>query len=359
MRLLLFVPLLFLISCYPTGHDFYQTAATAETTPVESSGDAADDMAIWVHPQNPAKSLIIGSDKKRGLEFYALTGEKVADFPHAAFNNVDVRQSVQIGKDTMDLIGCSNTDENSLSIFLFSPDSLKLTELIDSTLPGPPDGIYGFSFFLSPVNGFLYAFVTGRNGTLDQWLLKASSQPGKITGILVRRMQFQGKCEGIVADDDNGILYVAEEQMGIWKVPAEPDQSTSRARVDLLRSNPNLAADLEGLALYKGSSPEEGYLVASSQGNSSFAVFQRQGVNIYVGSFRIKANDELGIDKVTNSDGIEVTALPLGNEFPYGLFVAQDDVNEAPEGMQRQNFKLIPWEKIAVAFKTPLLPANR
>ena len=41
--------------------------ASAETVPVAHAGDAADEPAIWVHPTNPAASLIIGNDKKRAL----------------------------------------------------------------------------------------------------------------------------------------------------------------------------------------------------------------------------------------------------------------------------------------------------
>jgi 3-phytase len=39
-------------------------AARVETEPVPSSGDAADDPAIWVHPGDPARSLVLGTDKK-------------------------------------------------------------------------------------------------------------------------------------------------------------------------------------------------------------------------------------------------------------------------------------------------------
>ncbi|HEY0398423.1 MAG TPA: phytase, partial [Acidimicrobiia bacterium] len=37
-------------------------AAAAETTPVSSDGDAADDVAVWVDPADPSASLVIGTD---------------------------------------------------------------------------------------------------------------------------------------------------------------------------------------------------------------------------------------------------------------------------------------------------------
>ena len=41
--------------------------ADVETDPVDSYGDAADDPAIWIHPDDPALSVIIGAQKQRGV----------------------------------------------------------------------------------------------------------------------------------------------------------------------------------------------------------------------------------------------------------------------------------------------------
>ena len=53
--------------------------ALVETTPVKTQGDAADDPAIWVHPIDAQKSLILGTNKKRGLYVYNLEGEEVQE----------------------------------------------------------------------------------------------------------------------------------------------------------------------------------------------------------------------------------------------------------------------------------------
>ena len=83
-----------------------------------------------------------------------------------------------------------------------------------------------------------------------------------------------------------------------------------------------------------------GYLIASSQGDNSYAVFRREGDNSYVGSFRI--SDGRGIDGTSDTDGIDVAATPLGASFPSGVFVAQDGEND--EGTQ--NYKLVPLDQI-------------
>src|SRR5215469_6409283 len=48
-----------------------------ETEPVPSSGDAADDPAIWIHPDDPAKSLVLGTDKKGGLNVFDMDGKRL------------------------------------------------------------------------------------------------------------------------------------------------------------------------------------------------------------------------------------------------------------------------------------------
>ena len=96
---------------------------------------------------------------------------------------------------------------------------------------------------------------------------------------------------------------------------------------------------MEGLTIAY-TSDGEGYLIASSQGNNTFAVYRREGTNPYVKSFRIIAGEK--IDEVTETDGIHVTTANLGPRFPKGVFIAQDGLDDKG----KQNFKLVPWDSI-------------
>jgi 3-phytase len=69
-------------------------------------------------------------------------------------------------------------------------------------------------------------------------------------------------------------------------------------------------------------------------------VYERAGANAYVTTFAIAAGS---VDRVTSTDGIEVTNFALGSSFPEGMFVAQDNTNT--DG--NQNYKLVPWGAIA------------
>ena len=67
-------------------------ASDAETVPVRSSGDAADDPTIWVNELEPAESRIIANDKKGALDMYRLDGTLVTSLYTGTFwGNSDVR----------------------------------------------------------------------------------------------------------------------------------------------------------------------------------------------------------------------------------------------------------------------------
>src|SRR5262249_44232403 len=74
--------------------------ATVETDPVPQGGDAADDPAIWINPNDPAKSTIIGTDKMGGLAVYDLSGKQIQYLPDGRMDNVDLRDGFKLGGQT-------------------------------------------------------------------------------------------------------------------------------------------------------------------------------------------------------------------------------------------------------------------
>ena len=55
-----------------------EVSATIETEPTGTRGDSADDATLWVNPTDPSLSLIIGTNKQRGLAVYDLSGKQVS-----------------------------------------------------------------------------------------------------------------------------------------------------------------------------------------------------------------------------------------------------------------------------------------
>src|SRR5512145_3047243 len=84
-------------------------APSVETVAVPSAGDAADDAAIWLHPTDPALSLVIGTDKAGGgLAVYELDGSQRQIIGPGRPNNTDVRYNFRLGGGLVDLVGAGN-----------------------------------------------------------------------------------------------------------------------------------------------------------------------------------------------------------------------------------------------------------
>src|SRR5690606_18465659 len=108
-----------------------------------------------------------------------------------------------------------------------------------------------------------------------------------------------------------------------------------------------LVADVEGLAIIRDGSGK--YLVASSQGDSAFAVYRIDAdAHDYVGRFAVGDGD--GIDRVTSTDGISAWSGRIG-EYPEGLLAMHDD-EDAPHAGQ-QNFKIVDWRAVKQALGLP------
>ncbi|MEU9832626.1 phytase [Streptosporangium sp. NPDC048047] len=376
-------------------------AAKVETPALyddEAGGDAnGDDPAIWVNPSDDDESVVIATAKKAGLFVYGLDGSQLQHLPAPAapgpddeagrFNNVDVTY----GFNKRDLAVVSDRGQDKLRIYAISNG--QLTDVTDPAAPfvfnttqqqvNDAETAYGLTTWKDSTG--TYALVSRRHRT-SVGLVKLLSKPnGKVGYQLVRTLNLptsftlpngqtwtpclepgvQPQVEGMVVDQERDVLYAAQEDVGIWRIRA--DLTGTPTLVDKVReygvpgtydpvtdectpgANPgyggqHLAADAEGLTIYYRKDGK-GYLLASSQGDSTFAAYRREGSNAYLGQFRVGDHD--GIDGVEHSDGSTVLNVPLG-DFDEGLFVAHDGENTPAEpGREITNFKFTAWEDIA------------
>lgn len=319
-----------------------QVAAVRQTEPVGRQGDAADDPAIWIHPQTPANSRVLGTNKKQGLLAYDLDGKLLQELAVGRLNNVDVRPNFKLGQHTVDLAVASNRDHNSLSLFSIDRQTGELREA--GEVPTPLKEIYGICLF-QPASGEIYAIANGKDGTFLQYRLSAPD--GRVHGELVRQFKVDTQPEGCVADDQRQRLFLGEEDVGVWALDARADQPATLTSV--IKVGPQLHADVEGLALYQ--SDKRDYLVISSQGNDSYLVVDAEPPFAVHGAFRVGLNAAAGIDGASETDGLEVTAINLGGLWSQGMLVVQDGRKRMPE--QTQNFKFVPWAEVTRALKLP------
>lgn len=313
----------------------------AETEPVSSANDAADDPAIWVHPRDPSKSLVIGTDKQRGLNVYDLDGRLLQTLPDGRMNNVDIRDGFVFNGRAMALVAASNRSNRSIAFYLLDPETGRLAQARKPVPTGFADP-YGLCLYARP-DGQHYVFVNNSgDGRFRQWRVRADR--GDIVVEQVRVFAVGSQAEGCVADDETGALYVAEEDGGFWKYRASADGGDERREIDRVDGASGLVADIEGVAIWQARDGR-GFIVLSNQGASSYAVYRREGDNAFIGQFQIVDDPARGIDGVSETDGLALTSQPLGSRFPDGLLVVQDGSN-LPAG-EHQNFKLVSWREIA------------
>jgi 3-phytase len=311
--------------------------ARGETTAVTTANaDAADDPAIWQNLANPADSLIVGTDKQAGVYVYGLDGN-VRDFLNAGrVNNVDLRDGVGINGSVGILVAASDRNDLAaakLALFRLDPVTAKLTPI--GKVPAGAGEAYGVCFYRDTIG--LYAFSVIKDGTIHQVALDTSGATP--TGKIVRTMKLGTQSEGCAVDERTGRLYVAEEDVGLWRFDAGVTGSVTPVKI-AAADGLNIVADAEGVAV----APEGatgGYVIVSSQGDNAYAVY-RLSDDSYAGRFRITAGKFGGAEE---TDGIEVSVGDFGPQFPGGLVIAQDGVNPP----SAQNFKLVSWADIKAA----------
>ena len=310
--------------------------ATVETDPVPHGGDAADDPAIWVNPENPAMSAIIGTDKAGGLAVYDLDGKQLQYVAEGLPDNVDLRDGFTLGGQKVTLVTAGSVKDNAILIYKMNPQTRQLENVaarpIKQTIKA-----YGMCMYRSQAGKFYY-FGTSKTGEVEQIELFDNGS-GKVDAKSIRKFKVGGVIEGCVADDETGHFYVSEESVGIWKYNAEPNGAATRTQVGKVGDG-HLFTDIEGLAIAYGPNGT-GYLIASSQGNYSYVVYRREGNNEFVKKFRI---GDGAIDGAEETDGLDVTSTPLGDKFPKGVLVVHDGFND--KGSKNQNYKLVPLEAI-------------
>ncbi|WP_414579155.1 phytase [Anabaena sp. CCY 9402-a] len=352
---------------------------------VDRNADA-DDPAIYVNASDSSASLVLTAVKNAGLRVYDLSGNllQTVNPGNIRYNNVDVQYGFNLGGETVDIAVASDRQNDKLVIFKINPNPTTpgeyLEDITDSSIgtlfqapPFAPPYIsdersaYGLALYRSPVTNDYYIF-TNRADTGDIAQFKLIDQGnGKIGAERVREFTIPAdegidpQTEGMVADQETGFLYIGQENVGIWKFSAEPDGSNTGKLIDKVKAlgGSYLTSDVEGLTIYYGQNGQ-GYLLVSSQGDNTFAVYSREGNNEYLGSFAVGNNG--AIDSVQESDGADVVNVPLGANFPFGLFVTQDGSNDPPRLVEDDgelenvniNFKFVPWENIAHAFSQPL-----
>ncbi|MEV0253720.1 phytase [Streptomyces sp. NPDC050732] len=377
----------------------------------DAGGNAdADDPAIWRDAANPARSLVIATAKEGGLRAYDLDArplQSVAAPPPTGpddapgrFNNVDLVHGLKLSTGPADLAVTSDRGHDRLRFYRIDRDRPggPLTDVTDPAAPpvfsAGQDEIneqrtaYGLATWQDKATGRSYALVSQRERTSVALLELTPGQSGKVSYRKVRTLDLPSsfrlpngtswspcgepgelpQVEGMVVDPDNGTLYAGQEDVGIWRlradltgtpklvdkvreygVPGVYDEETEEctAGTDPGYGGQRISADVEGLTLVK-EADGDGYVLASSQGDNTFAAYDRElsDNNEYEGGFRVTPAGGT-LDGSEECDGAAALNEPLGPKYPNGLLVVQDG-HDAPGDGDRPatNFKFVDLGKV-------------
>nr|WP_260462071.1 phytase [Streptomyces lateritius] len=372
----------------------------------EAGGNAdADDPAIWRNAAAPGRSLVIATAKEGGLRVYDLDARPVQSIaaPPAAgeddapgrFNNVDLVQGLRLSSGRTDLAVTSDRGHDRLRFYRIDRDRAggPLTDVTDPAAPpvfsrdqaeiNDQRTAYGLATWTDPASGKSFALVSRRERTSIALLELLPAAGGKVTYRKVRSLDLPSsfrlpdgtswspcgepgelpQVEGMVVDPADGTLYAGQEDIGIWRlradltgtpklidtvreygVPGVYDEETEECApgADPGFGGTKVSADVEGLTLVT-ESDGDGYLLASSQGDDTFAAYDREvgDDNEYEGGFRV-APAHSALDGSEECDGAAALNAPLGAKYPNGLLVVQDG-HDAPGDGDRPatNFKFV------------------
>ncbi|MET4923592.1 phytase [Streptomyces sp. PSRA5] len=384
------------------------TAETPAVYDDEAGGNAdADDPAIWRNPADPARSLVVATLKEGGLRVYDLDAREVQSVPApeapgpddapGRFNNVDLVHGMKVGSRKSDLAVTSDRGSDRLRIYRVD-GGRSHTPLTDITDPSAPPifsssqeeineqrTAYGLATWTDPASKRSYAVVSQRERTALRLLELTAGADGTVSYRTVRTLKLpaefklpnggtwtpcgepgeQPQVEGMVIDPETGTLYAGQESVGIWRlgadlkgtpklidkvreygVPGTYDEETEECAPgeDPGYGGKRLSADVEGLTLIHRERGDD-YLLASSQGDNSFAAYDREK-NGYEGGFKVTAASET-LDGTEESDGAAVLNEPLGRKYPNGLLVVQDGADKPGEpDRDATNFKFVDLKRV-------------
>ncbi|MFD9866759.1 phytase [Streptomyces niveus] len=373
----------------------------------------ADDPAIWRNPADPGRSLVVATLKEGGLRVYDLDAREVQsvaapqapgpDDAPGRFNNVDLVHGMKVGARKSDLAVTSDRGSDRLRIYRIDGGDPR-TPLTDITDPSAPAifsssqeqineqrTAYGLATWTDPSSGRSYAVVSRRERTALRLLELTAKADGTVSYRTVRTLKLPSEfklpkggtwtpcgepgelpqVEGMVVDPATGTLYAGQENVGIWRlgadlkgkpelidkvreygVPGTYDEETEECVPgdDPGYGGTHLSADVEGLTLLDiGRKNADGYLLASSQGDNSFAAYGRGRGSGYEGGFKVTAASET-LDGTEESDGAAVLNKPLGAKYPNGLLVVQDgDDRPGEPDRDATNFKFVDLKPVLEA----------
>ncbi|WP_460889955.1 phytase [Promicromonospora xylanilytica] len=390
---------------------------SVETPPLyddEAGGNASgDDPAIWVHPDDSDRSLVVATAKEGGLRAYSVAATELqsvaataaprADGVPGRYNNVDIAYGLEVDGEATDVAVVSDRYNDQLRFFAIDPAGADaeapLTEVTapeldflfspDRATVAEDQTAYGLAVY-QPRDGATYAVIT-QEGRTTVATARLTTGPDGVGYTDVEHLAMPGEfplpdgttwvpceepgvgpqLEGVAVDRRTGTLYAAQEDVGLWRVSL-PLGSGEPRLVDKVRDfgvHDAYDPETEECAPVDPDAPSyggtnltadaEGVAIWYGPGRQGYVIVSSQGDDSY-GVYALTGRNRSlgtfrvagdGVDDVNGSDGLAVSNAPVG-EYESGLLVTHDEPETGPDAdpdRDATGFSYVHWAEVARA----------
>jgi 3-phytase len=319
-------------------------AALDPVVVTEATAVDTDDPAIWLNSEDLSKSLILGTDKGGAIYVFDLQGKIIPEKTVTGMgrmNNVDVAYGMMLGGVATDIALATDRNENKIRAFRL-PDMTPIDKGGIEAFEGETPELrrpMGLAIYTRASDGALFAIVSRKAGPSGGYLWQYRIEDDGSGSLKLTKVREFGEfnsgkeIEAVAVDNELGFVYYSDETAGIHKYHADPDTPGANNELAFFGTE-GFADDHEGISIYK-IDDGTGYILVSDQQANTFHIFKREG----------EADDphdhqlvKIVTVSTNESDGSDVTNVPVNERFPSGLFVAMSN---------NKTFHFYSWDDIA------------
>ena len=168
--------------------------------------------------------------------------------PEGLLNNVDVVEGLSVGGRPQVVLGASDRTpgKTGISLYTFDPagtgrNGVRYWGAVATDVVEP----YGFC--LARRGAEVHAILVGHEGEVRQFVVTADVN-GQPASREVRRFEIGSISEGCAADEPTDALFMAEENVGVWRYDLDPSAGARRTMIQPIAPG-RLVADAEGLTI--------------------------------------------------------------------------------------------------------------
>lgn len=314
----------------------------------EQTAVDSDDPAIWINPEDPARSLILGTDKGGSIFVFDLDGKIIPEKTYSGMgraNNIDVAYGFPFGGEKIDLALATDRNEEKIRVFRL-PEMTPIDNGGIQAFEGSADDRrpMGLAVYTRPSDGAFFAVVSRKSGPSGAYVWQYRLEDGGDGSVTLTKVREfgsfsgvnalgDGEIEALAVDDELGYVYYSDERGGVKKYHADPDAPDADVELAVFGTE-GFVQDREGISIYR-INDGTGYILVSDQQANAFRVFKREGEP---GNPHDHQLIKVVPVSTNESDGSDVTSAVLDPRFPSGLFVAMSD---------NQTFHYYSWDDIA------------